>query len=199
MISAIILAAGSSTRMGQPKMLLPWGDGTVISHVISIFAKAGIVDILVITGAEHKRIEAIVDVHKDRYPVRHVFNAEYAVGGMLSSIQHGLRDLVKKGAEAAMFGLGDQPQIEERSVKIILDSFVGEGHPLIVPSFGRKRGHPWLAGRKYWNEILQLQADQTARDFLNRHSEKIHYIETDSASVLADMDTHEDYLRARRG
>ena len=199
MISAIILAAGKSARMGEPKMLLPWGNGSVISHVISVFAKAGVEDILVVTGAEHERVEEIIKAHQSKYPVRYVFNSEYSFGGMLSSIQQGLRDLAEKGARAAMIGLGDQPQVDERSVQMIRDSFESEGHSLIVPSFEKRRGHPWLVDIEYWGEILQLRAPQTARDFLDKYSEKIHYVEARSASVLADMDTRDDYLRALRG
>src|SRR6185295_2409316 len=98
MITAIILAAGQSTRMGSPKMLLPWGKTTVIEHVISVFENAGIDDILVVTGAAQAQVEDILAECRKRHPVRSVYNKNYASGEMLSSIQCGLRYLLDKSA-----------------------------------------------------------------------------------------------------
>src|SRR5512140_1251978 len=86
MISAIILAAGESKRMGQPKMLLRWGKTTVLAQVISTFQEAGIADILVITGGAKEQVERIVH----HYGARGVFNEQFAGGEMLSSLQLGL-------------------------------------------------------------------------------------------------------------
>ena len=83
MISAIILAAGESKRMGQPKMLLPWGKVSVLGQVISTFQSAGIEDIIVVTGGAHEQVEEIVKENG----ARSVFNRNYANGEMLSSLQ----------------------------------------------------------------------------------------------------------------
>src|SRR5215510_6797170 len=93
MNSAIILAAGQSKRMGQPKMLLPWGNVSVIEHVISVFAAAGLDDILVITGGARQEVEQIIKHHQNHDKVRTLFNENYSRGEMLSSIQCGLRAL----------------------------------------------------------------------------------------------------------
>jgi molybdenum cofactor cytidylyltransferase len=183
--------------MGAPKMLLKWGQETILGHVISIFAKAGLEDILVITGAGRAKIERLVAETAAAFPVRHVFNPVYATGNMLSSIQTGLRDLARKGTKAAMIGLGDQPQVEDGTVRAILNSFKSTKHPLIVPTHDGRRGHPWLVGRQFWDEILGMGSPQTPRDFLNRHSGKIHYVEAGSPSIFADLDTPEDYSRVR--
>lgn len=198
MISAIILAAGQSKRMGQPKMLLPWGKVTVIEHVISVFSAAGIEEILVVTGGERERVEEIIENCKHRYPVRAIFNDAHLHGEMLSSIQCGLRTLTsgERGA-AALIGLGDQPQVEERSVRKVCEAFSRTGSPLVVPSFQVRRGHPWLAARSVWEEILSLKPEQTPRDFLNSHADRIHYVNVDTPAVLADLDTPEAYEAAR--
>src|SRR5262245_6630651 len=117
MISAIILAAGQSKRMGQPKLMLPWGKVTVLEHVIAVFADAGIKDILVVTGSAHEQIEEIIFKCSENYPVRSVYNNEFKTGEMLSSIQCGLRDITEKASGAAMVGLGDQPQVQAGSVQ----------------------------------------------------------------------------------
>lgn len=198
MISAIILAAGQSRRMGQPKLLLPWGNVTVLEHVVSVFAGAGIEDILVITGGAHDQIQEIILKCRENYPVRSAFNSEYESVEMLSSLQHGLRVLAgEKVVGAAMIGLGDQPQIQDGSVRAVRDAFLQRESPLVVPSFQMRRGHPWLVARALWTEILGMSADLTPRDFLNAHARDIHYVDLVSSSILADLDTPGDYRMAR--
>ena len=197
MIAAIILAAGQSKRMGQPKMSLPWGTVTVIEQVIRVFAGAGMEDILVITGGAHERVQEIILNCCGEYPVRTAYNKDYENGEMLSSIQCGLRDLTQESIGAAIIGLGDQPQVEESSVRRVCEAFLQTKSPLVVPSYRMRRGHPWLVARSLWDEILGLSPDQTPRNFLNAHAEDIHYVEMDSPGILADLDTPEDYRVAR--
>lgn len=188
MISAIILAAGESKRMGQPKMLLPWGNMTVLGQVISTFREAGIEDILVITGGAKNQVEQIVKQHG----ARSVFNDEFARGEMLSSVQLGLAAQSIQ-TQATLIGLGDQPQVQTSTVLLICERYKQKTSGLIVPSFQKRRGHPWLVGRSLWQELLEMKQPQSPRDFLNEHANEIDYVEVDSPSILADLDTPEDY------
>jgi molybdenum cofactor cytidylyltransferase len=185
--------------MGVPKMLLPWRQNTVLGHVISVFASAGLEDILVVTGAERERIERLVEELSINYPVRCAFNDVFASQGMLSSIQCALADLARRRIDAAMIGLGDQPQVEERTVRVIREAHEHTTHPLIVPSHGHRRGHPWLIGSEYWKEFVGMSSPQTPRDFLSLHTDEILYVEIESASILADLDTPDHYLKAQSG
>jgi len=193
MIAAVILAAGESKRMGQPKMLLPWGDTTVLGRVISAYQEAGVENIIVVTGAARGQVTAVAE----QYRVYSVFNEQYASGEMLSSLQWGLRAAMNGSVEAALIGLGDQPQVQVGCVKQICESFLEHKANLIVPSFERHRGHPWLIGKPLWNELLDLRAPESPRDLLNRHAAEILYVEVDSPSILADLDTPQDYQDAR--
>ena len=85
MITAIILAAGESTRMGEPKMLMPWGRSTVLQTVISTFQAADVRDILLVTGGARERVERLVGK-----TVQTIYNEDYKKSGMLGSIQLGL-------------------------------------------------------------------------------------------------------------
>jgi molybdenum cofactor cytidylyltransferase len=190
-VTAVILAAGQSRRMGQPKMLLPWDGTTVLGKVIETFIAAGVGDLVVVTGGAREQVEAVVGES-----ARVVFNAEYSSLEMLSSIQRGL-GMIKPEAQAALICLGDQPQVEVGSVQAVLQEYESAGASLIVPSYQMKRGHPWLVGRELWNEILEMKPPETPREFLNRHAKEIKYINVDTSDILADLDTPEDYLKSR--
>ena len=191
MISAIILAAGESKRMGQPKMLLPWGTLTVIERVIDTFLRAGIEDVIVVTGGAREQVQTVIE----GYPVRQVHNDNYAAGEMLSSLQLGIMTLPHR-AQATLIGLGDQPQVQERTVRLMCEVYRERRSHLVVPSFERRRGHPWLVARSLWNDILALKPPESARDFLHRYAAEIHYVEVQTPSILTDLDTPEDYQKA---
>ncbi|HUH96405.1 MAG TPA: nucleotidyltransferase family protein [Anaerolineales bacterium] len=191
MIVAIILAAGESRRMGQPKMLMPWGSSTVLQTVIATVQTAGVKDIVVITGGAHEQIESLIG-----QSAQTLFNENYAQGEMLGSLQAGLQ-MKKSEASAALICLGDQPQIQARSVQRILREYKETGAAIIVPSYQMRRGHPWLVGRSHWDTILKMHAPDSPREFLNRHSRELHYVEMDTPTILQDLDTPEDYLKSR--
>ncbi|MBU4225188.1 MAG: nucleotidyltransferase family protein [Chloroflexi bacterium] len=212
-IAAIILAAGESRRMGQSKLTLPWGETTVLGQVVATFAAAGIEEILVVTGGARQPVEAAVAELAREFPVRAVYNPDYARGEMLSSLQRGLVDLslpplyspisdlrnggMKGGRRATLIALGDQPQVQVSLVQRICAAFTKTGKHLIVPSFQMRRGHPWLAARPLWPEILALPANQTPSDFINAHSEDILYLPVETDSILLDVDTPEDHERLK--
>ena len=190
MISAIILAAGKSSRMGQPKMLLPWGDRTVLTHVISVFQNAEVEDILVVTGGFREQVEELVSGSN----VKTVFNSEFEKSEMLTSIQCGLRALTRQ-TQAVLIGLGDQPQVQEGTVRNVCEAFRESKSNLVVPSYRMRRGHPWLVARPLWEEILEMQPPQSPRDLLNGHTQEIEYVTIDNPSIMQDLDTPEDYLK----
>lgn len=227
-ISAIILAAGQSKRMGQPKLLLPWENTTVLGKVIETIQTAGVEDILVVTGGARDEVEKIIT----NYKLRVVHNDNFEHEEMLGSIQLGLKALLPPppplrdtspseasqwdkstkqifknylnsvsefggGREGALICLGDQPQVEERSVRIVVESFRRNKSSIVVPSYQMRRGHPWLIAKELWGEVLQMAAPESMRDFLNKHKNDIFYMEIDTPSILQDLDTPEDYLKYR--
>lgn len=190
MISAIILAAGESKRMGQPKMLLPWREGTVLTHVLSVFREAGIEDIVVVTGGAKEQVETLVA----GLGVRTIFNEAFQTGEMLSSIQCGVRALTRQTG-AVLIGLGDQPQVQAGSVRRVCEAYFEKKSSLVVPSYQMRRGHPWLAARPLWDDLLKLELPASPRDFLNAHAAEIQYVIVDDPGILADLDTPQDYLK----
>ena len=192
MIIGLILAAGQSRRMGQPKLPLSWGERTVLGQVIHILKAADVEQVLVVTGSDKTFVEQIAEAGE----ATTVFNPNFASGEMLSSLQAGLRAM-PEGAQAALIALGDQPQILERTVRAIVDEYRRTSSALIVPSYRMRRGHPWLVARGLWNSILEMQSPESPREFLNQRSADIHYVELDTPTILQDLDTPEDYLKSR--
>jgi molybdenum cofactor cytidylyltransferase len=187
---AIVLAAGMSRRMGQPKMLLPWGQTTVLGQVAATLSDGGVGEIVVVTGGAREAVEAEVARLAKSLPVRAVFNAQYQAGEMMSSIRAGLAVLGPQVA-ATLVALGDQPQLSLESARRVVSAWEISGSRLIIPSFDMRRGHPWLVKRDLWSE---LAAASTARRFLNAHANEILYVECDE-TVLKDLDTPEEYAR----
>jgi molybdenum cofactor cytidylyltransferase len=193
--SALLLAAGSSSRMGQPKLLLPWGTTTVIGQILSTLAEAGMQEVLVVTGAERQQIEQQVVKLAGIFPVRAIHNPGFEDGGMLSSIQTGLAALGTQ-TSAALIALGDQPQIRKETIQSICTAFIQNQSPLVIPSYQHQRGHPWLVAPSLWPEMLALSSSTTARQFLNTHAGLVEFVAADE-SILKDLDTPEEYTRQR--
>ncbi|HET7144963.1 MAG TPA: nucleotidyltransferase family protein [Anaerolineales bacterium] len=189
-ISAIILAAGQSKRMGRSKMTLPWENITVLGKVIETIKQAGVGDILVVTGGERAQVETIVA----EYKVRTVRNENFESEEMIASIQLGLR-VQHAGSAAALICLGDQPQVEDSSVRSICEAFQKNNSLIVVPSYQNRRGHPWLIARELWKEVLGMRAPESMRDFLHKHNNDILYVVQESSNILQDLDTPEDYMK----
>ena len=190
---AVVLAAGQSRRMGTQKLLLPWGGRTVIAQVVGVLASVALEQIVVVTGGSHEQVtEALRD-----QDVTLAHNSQYQQGEMLGSLHVGLAALAPT-MNAALVVLADQPQIQPDIVALILRKAQQTSSPLIVPSYQKRRGHPWLVRRALWPELLGMDVNtETLRDFLNRHAHQIEYLDVETQSVLMDLDTPEDYRQQR--
>lgn len=188
-VGAIVLAGGKSSRMGEPKVLLPWHSGkTIIEHIVSQLMKARIAPVHVITGYYASDVKRTVK----SLGVKTVHNRAHKHGDMLSSLQTGLRSMPDNIA-AVLVVLGDQPRIQPKVVYEVLKAYSEGAGDLIAPSYKMRRGHPILIGRRYWKELLDLRLDKSPRDVINAHADDIAYVNVDSDSVLRDVDTPTDY------
>jgi len=188
MVSAVLLAAGASTRMGQPKLLLPLGGEPLVRRSARELCDSGFDDVLVVSGSEHARIvEALAGL-----PVRHAVNPDFA-SGMGSSFRTGVEHL-GPDSEAAMFALADQPFVTAREYRAILEMWRLQ-QPLIVGSrFGEVTAPPHLFARALYPELAALE--HGARSVLQRHARQMVVLHFPS-DLLLDIDTPDDYERAR--
>jgi molybdenum cofactor cytidylyltransferase len=186
MVSAVVLAAGASSRMGTPKLLLPLGDEPIVRRTVRQVCDSGFDDVLVVSGDQNADIVAALA----GLPVRHAVNADFATG-MGSSFRTGVTHV--GDAEAAMFVLADQPFVTAAEYRAILAAWQRDA-PLIVGSrFGEVTAPPHLFARSLFPELTVLV--HGARPILQRHAARMHVMHF-AADLLMDIDTPEDYERA---
>jgi molybdenum cofactor cytidylyltransferase len=187
-VGGIILAAGLSSRMKQPKLLLPFGaENTIIGVTIDQARAAGLDDLGVISGANREQVEAIAAAKN----VRCVYNPDFAQG-QSTSLKCGLNALAPD--MAAMFILGDQPQIPARVYRAVAEAYRLHQAAIVVPrSVGGERGNPSLFAPEMFAELRRIEGDVGGRPVLRKYIDRILYVETDEISVLQDIDTAEQY------
>jgi molybdenum cofactor cytidylyltransferase len=183
MISAVILAAGASTRMGAQKLLLPVGGEALVRRTVRHVCDAGYDDVLVVVGSDWEDTLAALD----GLPIRHAVNAEYA-SGMGSSFRTAIEHL--PDSDAAMFALADQPFVTTNEFRIVLDAFRRQAPAIISVRYGDVMAPPHLFQKEFFPELAQLQ--HGARSVLQRHHDRQLVLRFPS-DLLMDIDTHEDY------
>ncbi|MFZ2488849.1 MAG: nucleotidyltransferase family protein [Anaerolineae bacterium] len=196
LISALVPAAGLSTRMGGalPKPLLPWGSTTIIQTIVTTLHRGGVDEIIVVTGHRQDLLATALAAT----PARCVFNPVYTNGEMLASIQVGLA-AADPAAAGVLLALADQPQIELATVQQVLAAFAASaGTALVIPSYAMRRGHPILLPRRLWPAVLALPAGAALRSVIQHHADEIVYVTVDTPTVLADLDTPEQYRVSRQ-
>lgn len=189
MIGAIVLAAGSSTRMGTQKLVLPFAGVPLIQHVVDSVLEGGVSEVVVVTGHSRAAVETALAGTK----VHCVHNADYAEG-MLSSVRAGIRAL-REGV-APMVVLGDQPFIPRTLLPGLAETVATRPDAIAVPVYHGRRGHPIAFAACYRREVLTEFDDVGLRGLLRKHAEAVVEIDVESEGILDDVDTPVDYENA---
>ena len=188
-ISAIIPAAGKSSRMGRHKPLMPLGDSSVIQRVVNLFQTVGIEDIRVVTGFQAADIDCLLQpsgiktVHNHAWP-----------DGMFSSITTGLKSLASD-REAFFILPVDIPLVRPQTLTALLQAYHPGRPAIIYPVFQGKRGHPPLISADFIQEILLWHGQGGLRAFLDQKEMYAKEIPAGDEAVLFDLDRPEDYDR----
>lgn len=187
---AIILAAGSSRRMGSQKLILPYGQSTMVETVIDNVLNSEVNHVLVVLGADQEKIRNTIG---DR-PVQFCFNQEHEKG-MLSSVICGIRSL-PEDAGAALIFLGDQPGIPPSVTNTVIEAYDEELKGIVIPVYNHRRGHPLLVDLKYRKQIESLDLEEGLRKLRHHFPNDVLEVEVDEAGILVDIDTTDDYRNA---
>ena len=195
-ISAVVLAAGCSARMGEPKQLLRLGGRLMLEHTLENVHSGGVDEILLVLGFAAEAIQReIPQTMLDA--VRVVLNEDYE-SGMASSLRAGLR-AVSPVMDAALIVLADQPFVRPETMRRILDFYRGSNKKIVVPFYKGKRGNPVLLGRALFPDAMSLEGDMGCRAIFASHADAMAAVEVDDPAILADIDTREDFERLRSG
>jgi molybdenum cofactor cytidylyltransferase len=191
-ISAILLGAGESKRMGVDKLSLPWRRRTVLEHCFETLLQSEVQEIVVVLGPRNKRV-------KDRFQggkAKVVVNP-YSKRGMSTSIRMGLQ-AVHPDSAGILIALGDHPFLKTRTINALIRIFDQGGEGIIIPSFQGRMGHPVIFHKRYRKELLNLRGDVGGRTVVDRHPEAVKVVRVKSEGVVKDVDTWQDYVKEFR-
>ena len=192
-ISAILLAAGLSKRLGRNKLLLPLGDEAVVRKTAKAVLASAVSEVILVTGHE----EAMVKRAVEDLDVRFIHNPRYAEGQSTSMIA-GIK-AASKDAEAYLFVLGDQPLLTPGIVNGVIALYEKSRPDALVaaPAFEGRRGNPALFAASLRDELLRTSGDAGGRGIIQRleteSPEKIVFLKLRNDDIFLDIDTEEDY------
>jgi len=189
-VGAVVLAAGSSSRMGRPKQTLQYRGESLLRRAVRAALGAGCGPVVVVTGAnaEQSRREL------EGLDVREVFNPRWEEG-MASSVRAGVEGLVgaSPDAAAAVLMLCDQPHVTAGVVSAIVAAYRATGSPVVASAYGGGFGAPAVFGRELFAELARLEGAAGAKQAIKRHASEARFIPFPGGEV--DVDTPDDFSR----
>jgi molybdenum cofactor cytidylyltransferase len=203
-VAAVVLAAGSSRRMGQPKQLLPWHGRPLLQHVLDVAAASAVGEIVLVLGHEADGVRAAIEL-----PARGriVVNERHAEG-QGTSLACGVAALgadavAAHGADAVAVLLGDQPGVSSALVDAVVAAFLAGDAAAVRPVWRgadgtQQPGHPVVLARRVWPEVAALTGDRGARDLFAEHPDWLCELAM-AGDAPTDIDDPADYRRAASG
>jgi molybdenum cofactor cytidylyltransferase len=182
MISAVLLAAGKSERMGKFKQLLPIGEKTFVEACVDNLLASRVGEVIVVTGFNETAVRAAL---LER-PVRIVHNPDYEAG-MGASIRRGVESVASESS-GLMIALADQPLIAPDVLNQILSEYEDHTPLILIPRFLGKKGHPIILNPILRQEIVSMDPELGLRQITEAHADSIRYAKVGSDSVLLDFD-----------
>lgn len=186
-ISAIVLAAGMSQRMGSPKQLLRMGQTTLLERTLSNVRQANVDEIILVLGFAADEIQRTISTNG----LVTVINPGYKQG-MGTSLSAGLA-AVNAQAEGAFIVLADQPFVSPATLDRMIEYHKRYRPQIVIPTYKGFRGNPVLLDRAVFAEVMNLRGDIGCRAIFGSHTEGIHKLEVDDAGILLDVDTLQDF------
>ncbi len=193
-IAGLLLAAGSSRRMGKENKLLTDVDGTaMVTRVAKQITASQAEGLMVVTGHEKDQVELALK----NYATGFVHNPDFA-DGLSTSLKTGLRAL-PDNIDGAIVCLGDMPLVKAEHIDQLIRAFDPvEGRSICVPVHGRKRGNPVVWSKRFITEILSVTGDIGARHLLEEHADQVIEVAIEQDGVLFDIDTPDRLVEVKK-
>ena len=201
--AAIILAAGSSSRMGggRHKLLLPLDDRPVLAHVIDASLQSQARPIIVVLGHQSDEVRLHIEQYTNQEQITLVENIHYQQG-MSSSLRTGIQTLLANDyrnkqnshqIDSALIVLGDQPLITPKIIDALITTYRSTGKAIVAPLYKGKRGSPVLFDKSLFTELIEVTGDEGGRTVLERHRDEVELVEIGDSLANYDVDTWEAY------
>jgi len=190
-VAAVLLAAGTSSRMHEFKQLLPFRGRTIVEACVETLLATTADEVVVVVGHRGDEVAAVLA----RFPVSIVRNDAY-LEGMSSSVAAGVV-AARGNADAVMICLCDQPHVPKSVFDAVLDAYRASVAPIVVPTIAGDTGHPVIFDLSLADEMLGVDPAHGLRAVTYAHRAETLRVPVDSVGVLDDMDTQEDYERLR--
>ncbi|MBO55627.1 MAG: hypothetical protein CL886_08205 [Dehalococcoidia bacterium] len=189
---SILLAAGKSQRMGEPKALLNWGGISLVQYQVSTLIESGSQEVIVVLGHNAELIEPHL---KGFSKVRCVINEDYMLG-RTSSIKVGVKAIGIVDPDCILFLNVDQPRNTEVIARLLLNHKWSRNH-ITVPTYDGKGGHPIIFGTEFTSDLLNITEETFGfRSIMTSHTSKVERVSVSDPCVLWDLNTPEQYADA---
>lgn len=188
-ISGLILGAGASQRLGQPKQLLPFGGTTLLGWIVAQAERAVALDeLVVVLGRAADQIRERVDFGSAKVVENPVFGE-----GCASSYRTGITALSPQ-SEAMMIILGDQPGIKPEVIDRLAGEWLQSGAQIALCSYRGHKGHPLIFGKPLFNQLIGLHGDKAAWKLVDANPALVQQTEFD-LPFPEDINTWDDFER----
>jgi molybdenum cofactor cytidylyltransferase len=191
MLTAVILAAGESKRMGSPKALLPYHDRTFLEHLMEITRHPKIGSQLIVLGAGAEAISNHVGLH----PEMTVVNPDWE-SGQLSSIKAALKSIDSKPTDGILLCLVDHPLISSGLITELVEAFYRSNKLIVLPTFRGRRGHPVIFSAKLFGELLDAPEETGARAVVWNHAADICEVPTTEEGAVLNLNDPQTFRSA---
>nr|WP_321226909.1 nucleotidyltransferase family protein [uncultured Psychroserpens sp.] len=185
-IAILILSAGSSTRMGTTKQLLPIGNKTLLGLSIENALQTNAKKVFCVLGSNAENIKNSIS----QYDIEIIINPNFKEG-LSSSIVEGLNHIENSNFDSVLIMLSDQPKVDSNYINLLILSSEKKPTQITASQYEKTIGVPAIFPKKYFKQLQQLEGDKGAKDFLNTHKAQVISIKSDK---LIDIDTQDDYL-----
>jgi len=195
-VAGLLLAAGTSSRMGKPKQLLPIGGLTLLDRVLEQALRSDLDLVTLVLGFSAKEIKQTLTVDPHHPKLKVVQNDRYQEG-ISSSIIAGL-SAMEDEYDHVMVILGDMPYVTSRLINLLLRRYLESRLPLGAVKVKAKRSHPVIISRHFYPDLHLLQGDAGARDLFAKYADQICWVESEKEDADLDIDTAGDYRQLKK-
>jgi len=192
-VCGIVLAAGTASRMGKTKQLLPFNDTTILGQVISQAINSDLDQVNLVLGHKAEKIRRDLDKRCDLSGINFIINTHYK-DGQSTSLVAGIENL-SQDIDAAMFLLGDQPLVTKAIINHLINAFKSSNAPIVIPYYKSLRGNPVTISKTLFSQLKTLTADAGARVIFKKYKHRILKININNPAVAIDVDTPQDYKK----